>query len=207
MNPENPLGRVVATELKPSTPHQFHFWTARESPIGIGAIVRVEDGGRVVFGVVTDALRLFRSGDADARRHRSRRRSGRRRRRADCSGGDPTLHRRSAAPDPGGAAPAGATRAGLARVGRGRGPGAPDGRVHRWRAVRPESRWDSMPPVASSPRSISTAISCSVRKPPTSTSPASPVSPPRPVRSSSCSAASSRPFPVTKAVSGRSAST
>ncbi|HEY5939998.1 MAG TPA: hypothetical protein VIT87_04205 [Gemmatimonadales bacterium] len=56
MNPENPLGRVVATELKPSTPHQFHFWTARESPIGIGAIVRVEDGGRVVFGVVTDAF-------------------------------------------------------------------------------------------------------------------------------------------------------
>src|SRR6185312_10319678 len=38
-----PLGRVVATELKPSTPHQFHFWTARDGPIGIGAIVRVED--------------------------------------------------------------------------------------------------------------------------------------------------------------------
>jgi hypothetical protein len=51
-----PLGRVVATELKPSTPHQFHFWTARETPIGIGAIVRVEDGGRVVFGVVTDGF-------------------------------------------------------------------------------------------------------------------------------------------------------
>ena len=56
MHSENPLGRVVATELKPSTPHQFHFWTARESPIGIGAIVRVEEGGRVVFGVVTDAF-------------------------------------------------------------------------------------------------------------------------------------------------------
>jgi hypothetical protein len=51
-----PLGRVVATELKPSTPHQFHFWTARESPIGIGAIVRVEDPGRQVFGVVTDGF-------------------------------------------------------------------------------------------------------------------------------------------------------
>ena len=51
-----PLGRVVATELKPSTPHQFHFWTARESPIGIGAIVRVEEHDRVVFGVVTDAF-------------------------------------------------------------------------------------------------------------------------------------------------------
>ena len=51
-----PLGRVVATELKPSTPHQFHFWTARETPIGIGAIVRVEENGRVVFGVVTDGF-------------------------------------------------------------------------------------------------------------------------------------------------------
>jgi hypothetical protein len=56
MHSENPVGRVVATELKPSTPHQFHFWTARESPIGIGAIVRVEEHGRVVFGVVTDAF-------------------------------------------------------------------------------------------------------------------------------------------------------
>ncbi len=57
MTPDTPpLGRVVATELKPSTPHQFHFWTAREAPIGIGAIVRVEEEGRVVFGVVTDAF-------------------------------------------------------------------------------------------------------------------------------------------------------
>ena len=56
MTESPPLGRVVATELKPSTPHQFHFWTARESPIGIGAIVRVEEDGRVVFGVVTDAF-------------------------------------------------------------------------------------------------------------------------------------------------------
>jgi hypothetical protein len=51
-----PIGRVVATELKPSTPHQFHFWTARESPVGIGAIVRVEEGDRVVYGVVTDGF-------------------------------------------------------------------------------------------------------------------------------------------------------
>jgi len=58
-----PIGRVVATELKPATPHQFHFWTATETPIGIGAIVRVEEtgkgkgeGGKVVFGVVTDGF-------------------------------------------------------------------------------------------------------------------------------------------------------
>jgi hypothetical protein len=52
----SPVGRVVATELKPSTPHQFHFWTAQESPIGIGAIVRVEEGSRLVYGVVTDGF-------------------------------------------------------------------------------------------------------------------------------------------------------
>src|SRR2546425_5854866 len=58
-----PVGRVVATELKPATPYQFHFWTAQETTIGIGAIVRVEEqgkgngeGGRVVYGVVTDAF-------------------------------------------------------------------------------------------------------------------------------------------------------
>src|SRR5687768_10524755 len=56
MQAQTPVGRVVATELKPSTPHQFHFWTARESPIGIGAIVRVEEAGRVVYGVVTDGF-------------------------------------------------------------------------------------------------------------------------------------------------------
>ncbi|MEK6688193.1 MAG: ATP-binding protein, partial [Gemmatimonadota bacterium] len=51
-----PIGRVVATELKPSTPHHFFFWTARETPVGIGAIVRVETNGRVVHGVVTDGF-------------------------------------------------------------------------------------------------------------------------------------------------------
>jgi hypothetical protein len=62
------IGRVVATELKPATPHQFHFWTANETSIGIGAIVRVEGAGsgalkdmergagRVVYGVVTDGF-------------------------------------------------------------------------------------------------------------------------------------------------------
>jgi len=52
-----PVGRVVATELKPATPHQFHFWTATETSIGIGAIVKVAEGvGRVVYGVVTDGF-------------------------------------------------------------------------------------------------------------------------------------------------------
>ena len=51
-----PIGRVVATELKPSTPHQFYFWTARVSEVGIGAIVRVETDRRVIFGVVTEGF-------------------------------------------------------------------------------------------------------------------------------------------------------
>ena len=60
-SPPAPIGRVVATELKPATPHQFHFWTAVETSIGIGAIVKVAgtgdpDSGRTVFGVVTDAF-------------------------------------------------------------------------------------------------------------------------------------------------------
>ena len=55
--PSSPtVGRVVATELKPSTPHHFFFWTSRDSPIGIGAIVRVDAEERTVFGVVTDGF-------------------------------------------------------------------------------------------------------------------------------------------------------
>jgi DNA helicase HerA-like ATPase len=52
VTPESPaaLGRVVATEKRPNTPHEFHFWTALESPVGIGTIVRVD--GRAVNGQI-----------------------------------------------------------------------------------------------------------------------------------------------------------
>ena len=51
----DPAGRVVATESLPASPHQFHFWTATETPIGIGAIVRVDgEDGRTVYAVVVD---------------------------------------------------------------------------------------------------------------------------------------------------------
>jgi DNA helicase HerA-like ATPase len=50
------IGRVLATELRPSTPHTFHFWTGRGAPTGIGSIVRVAAEERVVFGVVTEAF-------------------------------------------------------------------------------------------------------------------------------------------------------
>ncbi len=57
-----PLGRVVATERKPNTPHEFHFWTALDSPVGIGTIVRVDGaiatGGQIphIYGVVTEGF-------------------------------------------------------------------------------------------------------------------------------------------------------
>ena len=49
-----PIGRVIATEALPAGPHQFHFWTAVETAIGIGAIVRVDAGDRSVYAVVVD---------------------------------------------------------------------------------------------------------------------------------------------------------
>lgn len=57
-----PLGRVVATERKPNTPHEFHFWTALDSPVGIGTIVRVhgthavEGHMPVIYGIIVDGF-------------------------------------------------------------------------------------------------------------------------------------------------------
>ncbi len=62
MSAQTPLGRVVATERKPNTPHEFHFWTALDSPVGIGTIVHVEGPEPVngviprVFGIVTEGF-------------------------------------------------------------------------------------------------------------------------------------------------------
>ncbi len=56
------LGRIVATERRPNTPHEFHFWTGIDSPVGIGTIVRVDGLHAVdgvlphVYGVVTDGF-------------------------------------------------------------------------------------------------------------------------------------------------------
>ena len=56
------IGRVVATEKSPNTPHQFQFWTAVESAVGIGTIVRVDATRAVngqlprVYGVVTEGF-------------------------------------------------------------------------------------------------------------------------------------------------------
>ena len=56
------LGRVVATERRPNTPHEFHFWTALDSPVGIGTIVRVEGTHPVegqlpqIYGIVVEGF-------------------------------------------------------------------------------------------------------------------------------------------------------
>ncbi|MFZ9899635.1 MAG: hypothetical protein ACO3F5_09380, partial [Gemmatimonadaceae bacterium] len=56
------LGRVVATERRPNTPHEFHFWTALDAPVGVGTIVRVVSERAVcgvlprVYGVVTEGF-------------------------------------------------------------------------------------------------------------------------------------------------------
>ena len=60
--PSPPLGRVVATERRPNTPHEFHFWTGLDSPVGVGTIVRVEGkytvNGQIsrVFGIVVEGF-------------------------------------------------------------------------------------------------------------------------------------------------------
>ena len=60
--PAVPLGRVVATERRPNTPHEFHFWTALDASVGIGTIVRVVGaypvGGQlpVIYGVVVEGF-------------------------------------------------------------------------------------------------------------------------------------------------------
>src|SRR5215471_15896384 len=52
MTTMTPLGRVVATERRPNTPHEFHFWTSLDSPVGVGTIVRVE-GKYTINGTIT----------------------------------------------------------------------------------------------------------------------------------------------------------
>lgn len=62
------VGRVVATEELPAGPHQFHFSTPAETPIGIGAIVRVDGpADRTVYAVVTDG-KAYAEGHAEVRR-------------------------------------------------------------------------------------------------------------------------------------------
>lgn len=57
MSSTNPIGRVVGTERKPNTPHEFHFWTGGDSSVGIGTLVKVcveEPRPVTVYGIVVD---------------------------------------------------------------------------------------------------------------------------------------------------------
>ena len=58
---DKPAGRVVATERRPSTPHEFHFAADMDAPVGIGTIVRAESRGgdaptTRVYGIVVDGF-------------------------------------------------------------------------------------------------------------------------------------------------------
>ncbi len=48
------IGRVVATEQFPSSPHQFFFWTRRSTDVGIGTLVRIDGPESTVYAVVVD---------------------------------------------------------------------------------------------------------------------------------------------------------
>ena len=57
----SPLGRVVATERRPNTAFEFHFWTALDAPVGIGTNVRV-DGATPVDGVLPRVYGVVKEG-------------------------------------------------------------------------------------------------------------------------------------------------
>src|ERR1700737_1694519 len=56
------LGRVMRAERKPNSPHEFPFWTAINSPVGIGTIVRVDGAqpmdGQIphIYGIVVEGF-------------------------------------------------------------------------------------------------------------------------------------------------------
>lgn len=65
-NQQQPLqvGRVVATEAKPSTAYSFNFWTPMESPVGIGTLVAVIQDNVQVYGVVVEGISYTDLGSA-----------------------------------------------------------------------------------------------------------------------------------------------
>ena len=52
-----PVGRVIGTERRPNTPHEFHFWTGADAAVGIGTLVKAEGTGErpaTAYGIVVD---------------------------------------------------------------------------------------------------------------------------------------------------------
>ena len=60
------IGRVVATEAKPSTAYSFSFWTSDDSKVGIGTlvVVRPDDKDVTVYGVVVEGFGFTDLGSA-----------------------------------------------------------------------------------------------------------------------------------------------
>jgi uncharacterized protein len=58
------VGRVVATEAKPSTAYSFNFWTPLESPVGIGTLVAVIMDNLQVYAVVVEGFSYTDLGSA-----------------------------------------------------------------------------------------------------------------------------------------------
>ncbi|MCE5200315.1 MAG: ATP-binding protein [Armatimonadota bacterium] len=50
------VGRVVATEAKPSTAYTFNFWAADDAKVGIGTLVMVKKDDLEVYGVVVEGF-------------------------------------------------------------------------------------------------------------------------------------------------------
>ena len=50
------VGRVIATEAKPSTAYSFSFWAADDSKVGIGTLVVMKKGDLEVYGVVVEGF-------------------------------------------------------------------------------------------------------------------------------------------------------
>ena len=50
------IGRVVATESKPSTAYSFSFWASDDSKVGIGTLVVMKKGDLEVYGLVVEGF-------------------------------------------------------------------------------------------------------------------------------------------------------
>ena len=156
------VGRVVATEAKPSTAYSFSFWAADgDNKVGIGTLVVMKKGDLEVYGVVVEG---FGFTDLNSAMHDYIGSEG------DPGPEAPTLRhevkcytRGRAARESGGSAAAGARGAGVS--GRRNLLSAKALRMDRSRR-RPASRSASIRTAICSRRCISIPSSCSGPRPP-----------------------------------------
>jgi len=58
------IGRVVATESKPTTAYTFNFWSSDDAKVGIGTLVVAKKEGLEVYGVVVEGFGFTDLGSA-----------------------------------------------------------------------------------------------------------------------------------------------